>query len=451
MTKNSGETHGIQKVIAEYKEIIKNGNIQFNIDNTPAKPVKRLLKLFNTVEDTRVEPRTVYPLGELLLISFLAILGGADTFVTIADFCCMRINLLRKFTPLENGAPSHDTFRRVFSLLDPQCLQEVTVAYLLDNIRLMRRAFGIDGDGLRHICVDGKTAKGSGRLKDTAHEIPKIHTLHVYDTTNGICLVSKAVGEKTNEIPVAQDILKGMDLKDVVVTFDAMNTQKETIAIITAQKGLYLGALKGNQPDLFYEADSYFTSARLSRIKASKTNYISYTEKAHNCVETRSYWFTKNVEWLVQIGDWPGLRSIVRYEKKSINLVTDKEIKEIYYYISSLSNAQDCADVIRGHWGVENLLHWHLDVNFKEDDCTVTDRKAFQNISLMNKLTLTLLKLAAPIFKVSVKTARLRAAWEIETVLKTLCAFDEDVIETAMLSINPDAGRKGKLKIPEDY
>jgi len=450
MGKSSSDKTGIVRVIASFKEIVSQGNIKFDIENTTIKPVKRLLNLFNTIEDMRVNARIVYQLGELLLAAFVAVMSGADSFVAIENFCNIKIDLLRKFTPLADGIPSHDTFRRIFSLLDPQCLQEVTVAYLLDNIKLMRRAFGIDGGDLRHLCVDGKTARGSGRLKDTEREIPKIHTLHVYDATNGICLVSKIVGEKTNEIPEAQNILKCMDLRDTIVTFDAMNTQRNTIAAIVVQKGHYIGALKGNQSGLLEEVESYFTPARLSRIKASKANCISYSEKAHNCVETRTYWLTKNVDWLVQLGDWLNLKAFIRYEKKSVNLVTGKERREIYFYISSITNISDCADAIRGHWGVENLLHWHLDVNFREDDCTIADRKAFQNISLMNKLALSLYKLAAPIFKVSIKSTRLIAGWSTEDVLKTLCAFDEDVIENAMLGVDPNAGRKSRLKIPED-
>ena len=200
--------YGIKKVIAEFKEIAVKGNIKFDLENTTTKPVKKLLKLFNGIEDPRVEAKTDYPLGELLLIAFIAILNNAESFVAISQFCNLKIKLLRQFTPLENGVPAHDTFRRVFTLLDPKCLQEVTVGYLLDNIKLMRLAFGIDDNGLRHLCVDGKTANGSGRLSGTKREIPKIHTLHVYDNTPGICLVSKAVGKKPTKFPKPRLFLK---------------------------------------------------------------------------------------------------------------------------------------------------------------------------------------------------------------------------------------------------
>jgi len=442
---------GIQKIIAQFKEIASGSNIKLDIENTPVKPVKRLLRLFNEIEDTRSEPRVTYPLGELLLIAFIAILSSADSFVLIETFCNRKIELLRKFTPLSNGVPSHDTFRRVFTLLDPECLQNATVDYLLDNIKLMRRAFGIDEEGLRHLCVDGKTARGSGRLAGTPDEIPDLHTLHVYDSTNGICLVSKPVGEGTNEIPVAQQVLKCLDLKNVIVTFDAMHTQRETVQIIVRQKGHYLGSLKGNQPDLLEEVASYFSAARLRRIKDSKSNFLTYTEKARNCVETRTFWFTKNVDWLVQLDEWHGIKSIVRYEKKSENIKSGKQTKEEHYYVSSLTNIHDCADAIREHWSIENNLHWHLDATLREDDCLISDRKAFQNFSLMQKLVLSLLKLAAPVYKVSVKSARHLAAWGTEDILRVLCAFDEDALKDAMLKVDSQAGRKGKTKIPEDY
>jgi len=442
------EKNGIMKVIAAFKEIAS--NLEFNIENTPVKPIKRLLRLFNGVEDMRVTARITYPLGELLLIAFLAILAGADTFVSIEVYCKPRAKLLRRFTKFNGLIPSHDTFRRVFSLLDPEALQKVIVAYLLDNVKIMRRSFGIDEDGLRHLCVDGKTANGTGRLIGTDREIPKIHTLHVYDNTNGICLVSKAVGEKTNEIPVAQEILKSMDLRDTIVTFDALNTQKATIAVIVEQKGHYLGGLKGNHPDFLEEVKSYFTSDRVSKIKQSKSNYLSYTENAHNCIERRSYWLSKNVDWLVFLKDWPNLRALIRYEKKSENTVTGKVTSETFYYISSLTDINSCADVIRGHWSVENLLHWHLDATLNEDNCQVVDRKAFQNMSLMRKLALSLFKLASPILKYSVNITRQFAGWATDDFLKILCAFDDDTIKDAMQGVDPQYGRKSRLQIPLD-
>lgn len=442
-------------MILEFKEIVSNMSFEFDPGFIPVKPVKRLLRLFDSVEDTREEGKTTYPLGELLLTAFIAIMSGADSFVLIEQFCLKKVTLLRKFTPLANGVPSHDTYRRVFTLLKPECLQLATVTFILDNIRLMRRAFGINEEGLRHLCVDGKTANGSGRLPGTAQEIRKGHTLHVYNNTDSFCLISKFVGEKTNEIPVAQEVLRLLDLNNTIVTFDAMNTQKGTVGVIAGQKGHYIGALKKNHQDFYAEVESYFTPARLRKIKEQdkeKNNiYLSYSEKAHNCVETRTYWLTKNVAWLTQTEDWPNLKAVVRYEKKTVHQVTGKETKEIYFYLASITSVKDCADYIRGHWAVENELHWHLDANLGEDSCSIVDKKALQNFSLMKKLVLSLLKLAAPIFKVSVRSTKHIAAWDTEDVLKTLCVFDEELLESAMLSVKSDAGKKSRLAIPEDY
>ena len=362
--------NGIQKIIAEFKEIVSTADIKFNIDNTPVKPVKRLLKLFDQIEDVRRKVKVTYPLGELLLLAFIAIMANADSFVLIEQYCISKIALLRKFTPLKNGVPSHDTFRRVFTLLSPESLQKATVEYLIDNINLMRRAFDIDLEGLRHLCVDGKTANGSGRLHNTEFEIPKIHTLHVYDNTNSICLISKPVGEKTNEIPEAQAVLKCLDLKNVVVTFDAMNTQKETVGIIVKQKGHYLGALKANHPEFLNEVTSYLSPARLAKIKSSKSasNYLSYSEKAHNCVETRTLWLSKNVDWIAQCDEWANLKSIIRYEKKSVNIRTNKETVDVHFYITSLTDVRLCADVIREHWSVLCRMTFYPDHSLNPDN-----------------------------------------------------------------------------------
>jgi predicted transposase YbfD/YdcC len=243
------------------------------------------------------------------------------------------------------------------------------------------------------------------------------------------------VGDKTNEIPVAQRILKTLDLKDAVVSLDALHTQRDTVATIIEQKGDYVLALKGNQPELYGEVKAFFTPERLKRIGAGAKNYYEFKEKSHNRIETRRYYLSTNVSWLIQLDDWKGLKSIIYYSKHTEDINSGKITNEVYCYISSLKDVILCADVIKGHWEIENSLHWHLDVNFFEDDTEIIDRTAFQNFSLMNKMALAMLKLVAPLLKCSVRLSRKCMGWDVDTLIRSFRALDEDILEATMQNV----------------
>lgn len=425
----------IDKTILAFKEIVKAHNIRIAGEGIPKKPIRKLLRFFREVSDARVQGKVEYPLHEILMVAFLAVMSGIEMFTDIEAFGNSREKWLKKYFGVLHGIPSHDTFRRVLSIIGPDHLQMATVAFLIENIKLIKRAFKIEAGGMRQLCVDGKTARGTGRLKGTAREIKQMHTLHVYDRSNGICIVSREVGDKTNEIPVAQEVLRMLNLKDTVVTFDALNTQKETIAAIIDRKGAYVAALKGNQPDLYEEAKTYFTPAMKKSIEAKALNYFEVKEKRHNRIETRKYYLSTNVSWLVQRDGWKGLKGLVCYTLHTEDINSGEASDEAYCYITSLRDVALCADAIRGAWAVENELHWHLDCNFHEDDIEIADRAAYQNISLLNKMVLSLLKLIAPLLDCSLRASRKRVSWDEGTLLGVFRALDEDMIADAMLNV----------------
>ena len=351
----------ICKFILEYKEIIKNIDIDLNNFTPPKRTMKRFVHLLKEINDVRVKGMIDYPLEEIIVIVFLAVLGNASSWSEITAFGIAKEKWLRKFLILKYGIPSHDTFERVFSLVNSKEFEAVTVAFVIQNMDKIRKAMKTGKGQQRLICVDGKEAKGTGRKYGTKEEIRNLQTLHVYDASYGICLYSELIDKKTNEIPVAQCILGTMELKDVIVTFDALNTQKKTISIIAKQNGNYVGALKGNHEIFESEVVDLFSEKVKKSINDKDQNYLKTTEKAHNKVETRRFYLTTNVKWFNDLKEWPKLKSFICYEKTSIDIVTGKETKEVRYYISSLTDIELCADAIRGHWGVENLLHWHLD------------------------------------------------------------------------------------------
>jgi len=298
----------------------------------------------------------------------------------------------------------------------------------------IKKSLKIKDSGPRLICVDGKEEKGTGRKYGTDEEIRNLQTLHVFDASSEICLFSRTIDKKTNEIPVAQEVLKTLRLKDCIVSFDAMHTQKDTIEIIVGQKGDYVGALKGNQGTLSSDAEALFTAELKAKIKLEKKDYYETTEKSHSQIEVRRFYMYKAKQRFNGKLSWKNLRNFICYEKYTCNTITGKEVTEIRYYITSLRDVGLCAEAIRGHWSVENKLHWHLDYSFDEDDNTTMDQNAFNNFSMLNKMALSLHKLVQPLMRNrSISAIRRSFGWSVEdSISKILNTFDEDVIKNAL-------------------
>lgn len=416
----------INHIILEYKECLANTGITPG-SRPPKAVLRRFVRLFRDVEDSRIDSMVDYPLAEILLITFLAVLANSSTWTEIAYFGEAKKRWLKKFIPLKNGVPSHDTFRRVFSLIDSDSLQKATVCFLMENMTAIRRSLGLPADGYRLICVDGKEQRGTGRKYGTDEAVRNLQTLHVYDATHSICLYSCPIDAKTNEIPVAQKALCGLNLKGCIVTFDALHTQTDTIKIIAGQKGDYVGGLKGNQSGLLEAAISRFAVEKKAFIAEKGTDYYETTEKSHNQVERRRYY---RLPANCGKDEWEKLKSFVCCEKHTQDIVSGKQTHECRFYISSLSDIQLIAEAIRGHWNVENRLHWHLDYSFSEDSQTTMDKQAFQNLSLINKLVLSLCKMAQPVMTGSIRSIRLRFSWELEDQLSFLLnTFDDQTIK----------------------
>lgn len=426
----------INRFISTYTDVLKGLDIPVGQGLPPGTVIHRFLRIFQKIDDSRIQAMIDYPLKEIILIAFLAVLGNASTWTDMERFGKKKQRWLKKFLRLKNGIPSHDTFRRVFSLIDTAQLQKAVVAFLMDNLYAIKKALGVKEDGHRQICVDGKEQRGTGRNYDSDDKIRNLQTLHIYDASNEICLYSEAIDEKTNEIPVAQKALKNMDLKGCIVTFDALHTQKDTIAIIRDRKGDYVGGLKGNQSGLLEEAAAYFSEKELRDYYKDRGDFYETTEKAHGKFERRSYYLVRPTKRKI-IKEWKGLKAFICFIKTTEDKKGNKK-DEVRYYIASTDDIELCALAIRGHWCVENNLHWHLDYSLGEDDNTTMDKTAFNNYSLINKMVLSLCKLAKPVTgSPSVRTLRKEFGWEFEDSLSILLsAFDEEQIRNALDSVN---------------
>ena len=386
------------------------------------------------VPDARLKGMIDYPLYEILVIAFLAVLAGASGWTDMMMFGKKKKKWLKKFLPLQNGIPSHDTFRTVFSLIDPVTLEQSTVCFILERLAKIKKALNLSAEGKRHICVDGKEERGTGRKYGTDEKTKNLQTLHIHDASNEVCLFSVSIPEKTNEIPVAQELLKSMNLKGCIVTFDAMNTQKDTVEIIAENGGDYVGALKGSQKIFHKEIIDFFTEEECREIRKKKKCYYTTIEKAHNKVETRSCYLTTDINWFEDKNFWMNLKSFIRYDLKTEDLVTGEITFDTRFYISSSKDVELCATSIRGHWSVE-VLHWHLDVNFNQDDNTTMNKNAITNLSILNKLCLSLYKIVQPLSKWSIRGIRKGFAWDLEESLTELLnAFDEKYLKQILQS-----------------
>lgn len=392
-----------------------------------------LLNMFGEVVDTRVLGRSTYKqLNEMLLLTFFAVLGGANTWVDIAAFGRSSLKWLRKFSPFENGTPSHDQIEYIFGKVDPDQFQSVIIKFLMGNIRHIKKCLGIDttGDGcFEHWAIDGKEERGTGRSysEKEGGKIKNIQTLHVWNTTDGACIYSKAIETKTNEIPVAQKFLEEQESLDgVIITFDALHTQRKTVGIISEKGGNYVAGLKGNQAGLEEDAQGYFSDEALAEIKAKGVNYHVDNEKAHSQIEKREYYLVTPEADKERDAKWKGLAAFICCRKTitPVNPSLDETV-ETRYYMASLTDVDICAEAIRRHWLCESG-HWNLDYTFEEDYNTTMNVNAFENLSLVFKLILALLKLlqTTPEYKgCSINTIRKMFSWNPEENCRKLFTF----------------------------
>ena len=423
--------------IIKIREVIKEVRFDVRTERVPRVVLKRIVSCMEGVGDGRVQGMIDYPLPYILLLSFLAVLSGAEGWTDMEDFSNAYKTKLNGILPQYKiiAVPSHDTFRRVFGIVRPEDLQEATAAFVVQEIGQMKKALGIGDEGPRHLALDGKEQNGTGRKYGTGQKVANLQTLHCYDVSNGICLHSVPIDGKTNEIPVAQRLLSAMSLKNCVVTFDALNTQRDTVGVIIGGGGHYVGGLKANQQLFHEEVALFFSDEELTSIKKNGTYFRTYTEKAHNRLEKRSYYMTTRIKWFADLHKWAGLKSFICHDTETEDLVSGKKTSERRYYIASMTDIELCSDAIRSHWGIENQLHWHLDVTFSEDDNTTMDKNAFNNLSIMNKMALSLLKLIQPAHKAGLKRIRRKFGWSLlENLALLLNLLDEKQIERALLA-----------------
>lgn len=358
-------------------------------------------------EDSRQSGKVRHRLKDILVIVLLATLANADDWVEIGIFAQYHEVFLRKYIRLENGIPSHDTIQRVMALISPDLMQQIMARWheVLNSEK---------GEKLKKIiAIDGKTMRGN-----TQNGSKPSHIVSAYCDEDGFCLGQVAVEEKSNEITAIPELLDRINVKGQVITIDAMGTQTAIAEKIRQKRADYVLALKGNQGTLHDDVKLYFQDDEVCKKLEKAGNYKRAVEKAHSQIEVREYYQTEDIKWLTQRQNWKGLKSI-GMERKTITRPDGTISIEYRYYISSLKNSIELfSRAVRRHWSVE-VMHWHLDVTFREDANQTIDKFAAQNMNIIRKLCLSILKMVE-IFrpKLSLRKKRFVIAQDPEKLLE---------------------------------
>ena len=366
-----------------------------------------LLLAFAKLPDPRKERNRLYPLIDIIAVVLMGITCGANDIMAAYLWAQHRKDWFVSMGLCLNGLPSYDTLNRVFRFLDPKEF----------NRCFMEWVSAIAGHIQGVIAIDGKTLCNSG---DTFRETKPIHLVNAFATENQLILGQLATEAKSNEITAIPELLKLLTLKGAVVTIDAMGCQTDIVQQIKSQEGEYTIALKGNQGNLHAEIENFFQQAMEVSPIESGCDFTQTIEKNRGRVEERKIWAC-SLDWLDNedlLKDWAGIKSAVCIQ--SNRSVKGKTTTEFRYYISSLEPvAKRHADIVRSHWGVENNVHWHLDVTFGEDQSKIRAGYGAENFSLMRKAALNLLK-ADQSLKCGIENKRKMAGWNPDYLLKIL-------------------------------
>jgi predicted transposase YbfD/YdcC len=368
----------------------------------PAEP-RLFIEHFSEIRDPRLHRTRKHDLIDLLFTAICAVLCGAEDCVAMADFARGRLPWLRQFVKMRGGPPSHDTFSRVFALLDPHHLHDCFV-------RWTRTIQTVTAGEV--VALDGKTLRHSF---DTATDRAAIHMVSAWGAANGLVLGQVKVDAKSNEITAIPQLLKMLDIRGCTVTLDAMGTQKEIAKQIIDQKADYVLALKDNHPNLLADVAALFERLQRDRFLDADAEPIFHSRHTtrdadHGRVETRTCLVTDVLGQIPAVSDWAGLRSVVQITRERIS--GGNASQEIHYYLTSHpADARKVLEAVRSHWRIENSLHWVLDVTFDEDQNRSRLGHGPENLATLRHIALNLCK-SNTTRKASVNRKRNMAAWE---------------------------------------
>ncbi len=349
------------------------------------KDATNILRFFDELPDPRSEINRWHLLGDVIVIAICAVLAGCDGPTGIAKWAKLKKKWLQEHLALPNGIPAKDTYRRVLSLLRPRAFQQCFSEWI-DSL-----SFLTDEQKAEHkklIAIDGKALR---RSHDKKRGLGALFIVSAWASDQGISLAQVATEEKSNEITAIPILLDQIDFEDSIITIDAAGCQKNIAAQIVAGGGDYVLALKKNHPTLYDEVKSFFVNHLEDDFAGCPVSRYEESEKSHGRIEHRTYYQVTAPKDLYGRDGWKGLKTLgaaVRtYEQDGV------EKSDVRYYLCSLRrNGKQFGNAVRGHWGIENSLHWCLDMIYREDESRVRNRNFADNLSWLRRLTLSLIK-----------------------------------------------------------
>ncbi len=366
---------------------------------------------FESLDDPRVQHSIDHLLIDIVMITICAVICGADRWVEVENYGKAKHSWLGTFLELPHGIPSHDTIERLFARLRPEPLQECFLSWV-------NAAFALSKGQL--ITVDGKTLRGS---YERGGKRGMIHMVSAWASENRIVLGQRKVDEKSNEITAIPELLKVLDLEGAVVSIDAMGCQTAIAEQIVAQQGDYVLALKGNQGNLLEDVSQLFAQAHANAFDGIEHDYYETQDTGHGRQETRRYWVMGQTDYLIGAENWAKLTTIGCVESQ--RQVGDTLSREMRYYLLSLPlDAKRFATAVRGHWGIENQLHWILDVAFREDQSRATAGYSGENLAVIRHIAVNLLSQEKSA-KGGTHAKRLKAGWDDQYLFKVLTQADK--------------------------
>lgn len=365
---------------------------------------------FATLSDPRIDRTKEHLLIDIIAIAILAVISGAEGWVGIETYGKAKYEWLKEFLELPKGIPSHDTFSRVFSRINPAEFHQGFSSWVNSITEKLE---------VEIISIDGKTLKQS---YDRNHQQKALHIVSAWSSSHQLVLGQQKIRDKSNEITAIPALIEMLEIEESIITIDAMGCQKEITSLIIKKKANYVLALKANQKHLYEEVKTWFNLARKENFLGRECRYYQEVESGHHRIEKREV-------WTVSVSSLPGLHNQALWtELNTIVMVIserrlwNKTTTEVRFYVSSLSNdAEKIAKAIRSHWGIENSLHWTLDVTFSEDNSRIRRDNSPENFALLRRLALNLLKQETT-FKGSLKMKRYRAAMDNNYLTKILAS-----------------------------
>jgi predicted transposase YbfD/YdcC len=373
---------------------------------------------FEDLPDPRSPSGRRHVLLDLLAIAICAVICGADGWVAVEEFGHSKAQWFATFLRLPHGIPSHDTFGRVFAMLEPKAMERCFMRWVAGLVRAC---------GGKLVSFDGKSLRQS--FEHAWDKSGMAHLVSAFVGANRLVLGQLAVPQagadeeqrRGNELTVLPELLELLDLKGATVSIDAIGCQRGLAEKVLEKGADYVLCVKENQPKLLERVKASMELAVLEGLSRTAGKFFREVDGDHGRIETRRVWVADAAAWLDQglLARWPGLASIACVER--VREIGDKTESEKHYYISSLRDcdAQVMAGAVRGHWAIENQLHWHLDVSFGEDACRVRKDHGPENLSRLRRIALNLLQ-AETTCKRGVKTKRLRAGWDHDYLLRVL-------------------------------